>query len=743
MFQKSTIGFRLAAGFGLILLLLGCVSAAAIHALDDSSRRAARLTLELHPKTVSANKMIDRANDIAQRLSEALLLAGEGQRLDLLQQDVLRLREEAHAHLMQLSQGSIGGAEALLLNEVESHRLAYLSKQQSMFEMLAEGRIPEAKRHYFGPLLAAQSSYVDAISRLIEFHTAQMGEGTVTIRQHASDALQRLLTIAVLASLAALAVGVLLQRSITRPLAQAAAIASAMAAPPEGNSELRGPADEATRLLRTIENLSRTLVEEQRALRESEKLYRLLAENSGDVICLHDAACRYTYVSPACQNLLGRTQASMIGQTPLALAHPEDVEAVRAAHSGLCFPGEASRYTITFRTVLPNGEVRWLEVVGRRMTGVSGDAAREIVSVTRDVTARRMAEASVRDSERQLVRSQRQAQLGSWILDLASNSLHCSDEARRLFGIDHAKVADLDLMLSRVHAEDRSEVGRAWLAARASGNYESEHRIDVNGVLRWVRERGEVENGQSGVPLRVVGTTQDISDLKSKELELLRSRRLLRELAERREQVREAERGRIAREIHDELGQHLTTLRMDAGLLRLRYGHLDEGIGAGVALLKETLDNTIKLVRSLSASLRPGILDQGLVVAAEWMLAEFAGRSGIHCMLDVGECDITLPEPLATAAFRIIQESLTNVARHSGAQNVTVRIALQSERLHLGVEDDGRGFAFSGRTDSGSLGLLGMQERALMLGGELEIISRPGSGTRIRASLPLVHGAAA
>lgn len=743
MILQHSIGSRLVLGFGLTLILLGGVVVAAIQALDDSSRRAARLTLELHPKTVHANQMIDRANDIAQRLSEALLLAGEGQSPDLLRQDVLRLRGESLGHLEWLSAGGMGGAEIQLLGEVESHRAAYIDEQQTMFELLAEGRVAEAKSHYFGPLSAEQRRYVRSITRLIDYHTEQMGVGTATIRQHASSALQQLLAMAALAALLALVVCAVLQRSITRPLARAASIASAIAASTDDRSVQRGSADEATRLLRTIESLSRTLAEEQDALRKSEQQYRLLAENSGDVICLHDAANRYTYVSPACQNVFGRTQGDLLGKTPLALAHPEDVEAVRAAHEGLCWPGGESRYHLTFRTALPDGEVRWLEVVGRRMANSAGDAMRETVSVTRDVTARKLAEAGVRDSERQLARSQTLAKMGSWSVDLASNQLHCSGMAQRLFDLDELQVANISVMLSRVHPVDRSRVKQLWHAARTGTDYEAEYRIEANGGLYWVRERGEVEHDPDGRPLRILGVTLDIGDLKHKELELLRSRELLRELADRQEQVREAERHHIAREIHDELGQQLTTLRMDAGLLRLRYGHLDEGIAASVALLKQTLDRTMERVRSLAASLRPGILDQGLVPATEWLLAEFAERSGIQAKLDVRQGDMNLPEPLITAAFRIIQESLTNVVRHAGAHCVAVRIALQPERLDLGVEDDGCGFSFSGSADSGSLGLLGMQERVLMLGGELTIASRPGSGTRIFVSLPLAHGAAA
>jgi PAS domain S-box-containing protein len=246
-----------------------------------------------------------------------------------------------------------------------------------------------------------------------------------------------------------------------------------------------------------------------------------------------------------------------------------------------------------------------------------------------------------------------------------------------------------------------------------------------------------VKDGAGEVLYRVVNV-QDITEMKRHEEELLRSRQLLRELAAHREQIREEERARIAREVHDQLGQYLTALRMDAALLNLSFGADNPELAARVDGMKQTIDTTIGVVRDVATALRPAVLDMGLVSAAEWLLNGFEERSGVLCDLESpSEEDLGLDDARATAAFRILQESLTNIGRHAMANRVRVTIERTGQSLSMLIADDGTGFDPEVVRERKTFGLMGIRERALIFGGEVRIDSRPGAGTSVSIRLPL------
>lgn len=231
---------------------------------------------------------------------------------------------------------------------------------------------------------------------------------------------------------------------------------------------------------------------------------------------------------------------------------------------------------------------------------------------------------------------------------------------------------------------------------------------------------------------------REIADRKRTEDEFRRSTDQLRELSARLESVREEERTHIARVIHDELGQTLTGIKMDVAWLQR---HLD---GQQPALLEKTqamsdlIDTTIQTVRRISSELRPGILDDlGLVATIEWQLQEFQTRSGIQGKLISAPEETTLDADGATAAFRIFQEILTNVARHAQATQVEVILEESASFLTLQVQDNGRGITESEIHSPKSIGLLGMQERARLRAGEVQFQGTPGKGTTVTVRLPL------
>ena len=222
------------------------------------------------------------------------------------------------------------------------------------------------------------------------------------------------------------------------------------------------------------------------------------------------------------------------------------------------------------------------------------------------------------------------------------------------------------------------------------------------------------------------------------EREIRNSREELRNLSAHLQSVREEERTRMAREIHDELGQALTALKMDLSWLNRRHLEKDAAIKNKLASMEELIDRTIETVQKLSGELRPGILDDlGLAAAIEWQAEEFQKRTAIECQVALGPEAITLNREQATTMFRIFQETLTNVIRHARASKVEVRLEEENGNIVLEVTDNGRGITQGEIGDPKSFGLMGMRERVKYIHGEVTIAGSPGKGTRIRVTLPL------
>jgi hypothetical protein len=225
---------------------------------------------------------------------------------------------------------------------------------------------------------------------------------------------------------------------------------------------------------------------------------------------------------------------------------------------------------------------------------------------------------------------------------------------------------------------------------------------------------------------------------------LRRSKQELQELGAAAHMTREQEKSRIARELHDELGQMLTMLQMDVAWCRDRSPSLDEAFAAKLDRMSTLLKSTIAATRRIASDLRPLMLDDlGLVPSIEWLVENFAQRTGIACDLALGNMPVELSQAQASAVFRIVQESLTNIAKHAQASHADIAIEQDDGRLVVRVEDDGVGFLPAGPRKPNSLGLFGLRERAQLLGGETTIVSSPGQGTMVEARLPLDRSAEA
>jgi signal transduction histidine kinase len=233
------------------------------------------------------------------------------------------------------------------------------------------------------------------------------------------------------------------------------------------------------------------------------------------------------------------------------------------------------------------------------------------------------------------------------------------------------------------------------------------------------------------------GLEREITDRMSKEDEFRRSTEQLRELSARLQSVREEERTRLARAIHDELGQALTGLKMDVAWLQKHLAQEQPVLLEKTQAMSDLIDVMVQAVRRIATELRPGILDLSLVATIEWQLQEFQTRSGIESKLLSAPEETALDVEGATMAFRIFQEILTNTARHAQATKVEVTLEEDAAFLTLRVKDNGRGITESEIHSPKSIGLLGMQERARLRGGEVHFQGTAGNGTIVTVKLPL------
>ena len=240
-------------------------------------------------------------------------------------------------------------------------------------------------------------------------------------------------------------------------------------------------------------------------------------------------------------------------------------------------------------------------------------------------------------------------------------------------------------------------------------------------------------------PLYLLGISEDITERKRAENQLQRSFEHLRTLSQRLDVVREEERTRIARELHDELGVRMTCMKLDlARLLAMMRESLfpREKMEEKIRSMNAEADATIAEVQRLAAELRPGVLDDlGLIAAIEWQCQDFERRSGIRCLCEASFDQIKIDSSRSTAAFRICQEALTNVARHAKATFVRVLVKESGDDVLIEIQDNGQGIPAEKLNDAGSLGLLGMKERSMAIGGWLEIAGWPGKGTTVTLRL--------
>ena len=329
-----------------------------------------------------------------------------------------------------------------------------------------------------------------------------------------------------------------------------------------------------------------------------------------------------------------------------------------------------------------------------------------------------------------------------WDLDIATGHVLWNNNFYTHLGyVQSESLYDMDFWLNALHPDDHAAVEASLRDALEQGvdQWAYEYRFrKQNGSYVSIYDRGYVVKNKQGKPQRMIGSMMDITRLKIVEEELALSYKEIRELSEHVLYVREENKKKIAREMHDELGQQITVMKIQVAWLASKLQPVDDDIKQRLNNLDEMLNDSIKSIRRISAELRPSLLDDlGLIAALEWHIKEVGLKLGIQVKFSADMHEPDLSENTKTSLFRIVQESLTNIARHANAGSVAVSLHEKDNALILTIVDDGIGMDLQELKNTKTMGIVGMRERALTMGGIFTVESSPGNGTMITVTVPL------
>ena len=512
-----------------------------------------------------------------------------------------------------------------------------------------------------------------------------------------------------------------------------------------------GLQEQAGELTRVNEALIKEATERAQAaetIRQSEERYSNMADALPVLLWQSGADKLCTYFNRGWLDFTGRTMEQELGNGWTEGVHPDDYQ--RCLDTYVSAFERRVPFVMEYRLRHRSGEYRW--VVDRGVPQFNSEAIfLGYIGGAVDAHDRKLAEQALRESEAQQRQTSKfnqavMANMGEGLYTLDTRGLvtYINPAAERLFG-----WSSTELLGRKMHdvTHYRYPDGRPFPADKCAGlqvlqagtvllNHEDVFIRKDGTFFPVVYTSSPIKSNSAIVGLVVV--FRDVTTRKQTEEALRRSRQNLRALAARLQATHEAERSVLAREIHDELSGSLTALKMDLSLLPDRAAkHHDlllEKVGSMSALIDRTLDR----VHTIVTELRPVVLDKlGLVAATEWQAREFQERSGIACGIHLPIEEVPLEHDRATAVFRILQEALTNVARHAGASKVIVDLRSEAGHLILEVHDNGKGIEEKAIDAHSSMGLLGMRERALSFGGAIEITALPEGGTLVGVTIPL------
>ncbi|MEN3297420.1 MAG: hypothetical protein V7642_6673 [Burkholderiales bacterium] len=396
----------------------------------------------------------------------------------------------------------------------------------------------------------------------------------------------------------------------------------------------------------------------------------------------------------------------------------------------------------------PGGTIRYLyDYVDYVSTGTREQSYSGIVSGInerrRQRIGRRHSEIELRESAERFQSLVEQLPGMPYIanLDSVGSNVYVSPKIEELLGFTAEQwCTDPELRIRQLHPEDRVPVLEAINDARSrKSSFSIDYRIyRSDGKLRWFHDEARVVTGAHGEPLFLQGAILDVTERKQAQAELEQSHHELQEMIGALDSLRVEEQRRLAHEMHDDFGQLLAAMKMDISTLQQHLPQSDARIVRHLSSISELVDAMVASVRRIIADLPPKVLeDVGLYSALEVMVTNFEKRHRIACELRLSESEPILEAKVASAIYRMVQETLNNVAKHADASYVEAEVVSSTAEISLRVKDNGRGMAPDKLQKPGSFGLVGMRQRVSALGGEMKVDSCEGAGTAIMITIPL------
>lgn len=430
---------------------------------------------------------------------------------------------------------------------------------------------------------------------------------------------------------------------------------------------------------------------------------------------------------------IDQTKFAASYQAFLNAVHPDDRDMVDKAYSHSL--ANRITYEISHRLLMADGTIKWVNECCETHYDDHGNPVRSLGTV-QDITARKLMELDFQAVQNNLDRTLNAVPdlLSEMGLDGRSYAVWATRAELR-------SVPEYELigkLVTDVLPANAASVYLAGLQEAYKRGYSSgrQFELTVGGVRKWFELSIGFKEGCEPEDARFIIISRNITMRKQLEMELREYQQLLRELAAQASSTREAERKHIARELHDELGQILSALRIDVSLLRIQFGACDPLLMSRIQDMLTLVDKGMQGVREVVSNLRPLALDMGIVPAISWLCKEFPIRTGTRCSLHVLEEPDGLDDATIVAIFRIVQESLTNVARHAEASCVEITLDECDGYFCLEIRDDGKGFDQTVKVAKKSFGLMGMRERALSVSGSVEVSSEPLHGTVVSLRIP-------
>lgn len=504
---------------------------------------------------------------------------------------------------------------------------------------------------------------------------------------------------------------------------------------------------EAEEIVATAVHLAKLAIEREnsfQALRESEARYTAISEITRSVTFAfrytRQGAVKIEWVCPRFGLLSDYNEIECHELGWKVLFRPEDHERLDQLFRHVA-KGNSARDEFQF--VTKSGEELTVLVQGRLLEPASDSSEGMIVGGLLDITELKSVEVALRESEERFQLAMRGANDGLWDWNLESQQIYFSPRWKTMLGYEEHELPDrVSTWVQLMHPDDIANA-KSVVVEFLNGdseNYENAFRMrGKSGEYRNILSRGFMLRDKRGWPVRMVGTHQDVTDRMLADQELRLSRQRLETLSRQLISAREEELRHLARELHDEIGQQLTLMKMN---LRNIQRSTDEAIRIRLDENVLMIEQAVEQVRNLSLNMRPPHLDDlGLVATLHWYLKKQAAIAGFQEDLTVIPSEIRVPTDLATVCFRITQEAVTNAIRHAKPTAISIQLNYDGDELQLAIIDDGCGFdvaeARRRALDGTSLGIVSIQERAKLAGGETEITSIIGQGTTVRARFPL------